>query len=391
MRDGKLVVGIIGCGAFAWAQDFQNFANNPHCISKYCCDLSLERAQAAAKQFNVPYPTDDMYKIINDPEVDLIKISTSHEAHLPIIEAAAAKGKHIFCEKPMALHEMEAMAIIRAVRRHKVKLCVDMNRRMAPSMQALRKAWLQQREQPRHQPWRFVELQRELLAEEKHSNFLMSIQDESSSYRPVHLDPFHGGGEILGETTHWLDLACWMYAPQRPVEVLAWGSPRLSHGINIKFEGGDSATIIFSCTGTFDYPKEAFQMTVNASLLCNNFFVENKYYGIPGAKDEVFPLQVDELPEVGAQGGFEAFLEKSKAQRENCDNLKHADKTLLVDKGHVNMLNGFVDAILQDKPAPCDELAGWSAVYLALLAIQSIELRQAMPVQVHKLEPCLHI
>ncbi|MFA6930722.1 MAG: Gfo/Idh/MocA family oxidoreductase [Lentisphaeria bacterium] len=389
MRNNKLVAGVIGCGAFAWSQDFLNLAANPHCVTKYCCDLSLERAQATAEKFNVPKATSHLEEILDDPEVDLIKISTSHEAHLPIIEAAAARGKHIFCEKPMALLENEALAIIRAVRKHKVKLCVDMNRRMSPSMHALQKAWQAQCRSPKHQPWRYIEKERPQLAEEKVTHFLMNIQDESSSYRTIHLDPFHGGGEILGETTHWLDLACWFFASQRPVEILAWGSPRLSHGINLKFEKGDSASIIFSCCGSFDFPKEMYQITSNGALFCNNFFVENKYYGIPDAKDEIFPLQFDGHPDIGNQGGLDGYLAKAEAQRRNCNNLKFAPAPLLVDKGHRNMLDTFVEAIRNDTPSPCDELAGWTAVYLALLAIQSIELRHALPVQVHKLEPCL--
>lgn len=389
MTKKQLTVGVIGCGAFAWSQDFKNFAANEKCTVKYCCDLSEERAKETAEKFNIPQYTTDYMDIINDPEVDLIKISTSHEVHLPIIQAAAAKGIHIFCEKPMALHEEEAMEIIRAVRQNNVKLCVDMNRRMAPSLHALKKAWLEQRSAPKHQPWRFVEMERETLPEEKAANFLMNIQDESSSYRIVHLDPKYGGGVVIGETTHWLDLACWLFDDQKPVEILAWGSPRLSHGINIKFSKGDTATIIFSCCGTFDYPKEMFQLTSDASLFCNNFFVENKYYGVPGKQDEKFPLQFDDFQDVGTQGGLEGYLEKIVEQRENCDNLKFAEKELFVDKGHKNMLDTFVDAILEDKASPCDEYAGWTSVYLALLAIKSIELGHSLKVQEHKLVPCL--
>jgi len=387
MRDGKLVAGVIGCGAFSWTQDFLNLNANPHCFCKYCCDVSEDRARATAEKFSIPAISTDFMALVNDPEVDLLKISTSHDAHWPIIAAAAEKGKHIFCEKPMALEETEAMSIIRAVRRNGIHFCVDMNRRMAPSMQALKLAWQEQCRQPRHQPWRFIEQERPQLAEEKLTHFLMNIQDESSSYRPIHLDPFHGGGEILGETTHWLDLACWFFAPQKPCEILALGSPRLSHGINLKFASGDSATIIFSCCGSFDYPKEAYQVTSNADLFCNNFFVENRYYGIPGAAAQVFPLQFDGYPAVGGAGGWDGYLAKAAAQREGCRNLKSASQPLVVDKGHRQMLDTFVDSILHNQPSPCDELAGWTAVYLALLAIKSIELRQAMPVLPHKLDP----
>ena len=65
----------------------------------------------------------------------------------------------------------------------------------------------------------------------------------------------HSGGEILKKPP-LADYCLLDVRAAETVEVLAWGSPRLSHGINIKFEGGDSATIIFSCTGTFDYPRK---------------------------------------------------------------------------------------------------------------------------------------
>jgi len=53
------------------------------------------------------------------------------------------------------------------------------------------------------------------------------------------------------------------------------------------------------------------------------------------------------------------------------------------------MLDSFVDAILNDTPSPCDELAGFNSTYLAKLAIQSIENRSVLPVPVEKLAPSI--
>ena len=122
MKDGKLIVGQIGCGAFAWGQDFPNFAANPHTEMKWACDISEEAAAKAAANFAIPNTTTKVKDVVNDPEVDLIKVCTSHEAHLPIIEAAAAKGKHIFCEKPMAMNQAEGINIVKAVKRLSVVL-----------------------------------------------------------------------------------------------------------------------------------------------------------------------------------------------------------------------------------------------------------------------------
>ncbi len=87
---------------------------------------------------------------MRDPDVDFIKIATSHEVHREIIEAAAAAGKHVFCEKPLAMKTNEALHIIRAVRRGGIKLCVDLNRLLAPSLEVLRRRWQEHLQNPRH-------------------------------------------------------------------------------------------------------------------------------------------------------------------------------------------------------------------------------------------------
>ena len=266
MKD-QLTVAQIGCGAFAAGQDLPNFHAHPRTRVKWCCDIDLDQARDLAEQFVVPHATADIREVVADPEVDLIKIATSHEAHLPIVEAAAENGKHIFCEKPMALEEREAFAIIRAVRRGPVKLCVDLNRRMSPALRTLRQRWQQHVADPRHQPWRYVEVERDPFPEEERTQLLIRIQDESYSYRLVHLDPLHGGGLVIGESVHWFDLACWFFAPQIPVEIQAWGSARFSHGVHLTFSGGDTATLVFHCGGTFDYPKELYEVTARGALL----------------------------------------------------------------------------------------------------------------------------
>ena len=389
MRDGKLIAGQIGCGAFAWGQDFPNFAAHPNTEMKWACDINEEAAKKAAANFAVPNATTKVEDVVNDPEVDLIKVCTSHDAHLPIIEMAAAKGKHIFCEKPMAMDEIEGVKIIKAVKKGGVKLCVDLNRRMSPSMHALRNRWMKHKKNPKHQPWRYVELERTQLPEEERTQLLIRIQDESSSYRVVHLDPLHGGGLIMGETVHWIDLACWFYYPQRPLELQAWGSTRLNHGIQITFSEGDTATIIFNTGGTFDYPKELYEVTHNGTLFRNLCFVENEYFGVPELDGETFKLQHDSNPEVGKEGGFHGFMAKSRERVANLANSKAGSDTLAVDKGHRAMLNGFVEAILNDTQSPCDEIAGLNSTYLARLALKSIETRAVLPVLVEKLVPSL--
>lgn len=389
MSEERLGVAQIGCGAFAEGADLPNFTNNPHTDVLWCCDISEQRAKEMATKFSVPNVTTDYLEAINDPAVGMIKIATTHEVHLPIIEAAAAAGKHIFCEKPMAMEEEEAYKIIRAVKHGGVKLCVGLNRRMAPSMQALRKAWQDHVENPKHQPWRYIEVEREELPEERQTQFLIRAQDESASYRMVHLDPLRGGGLIIGETVHWLDLACWFFAPQVPIRIQAWGSMRLSHGINLSFSGGDMATILFSCGGTFDFPKELYEVTSHRALFRNQFFVENNYFGVPGLDREVFPFVTDDGPVSGEDGGFSEYLRRYSELVRGRGDAKGAHAHLAIDKGHRAMADAFVDAVLNDLPSPCDEFAGLSSTYLAGLARKSVELGQSIAVPIDGIRPAM--
>ena len=385
MRDGKLVMGQIGCGGFAWGQDIPNLKGRGDVVVKYCCDAFAESAEKAAREFPGAVAETDFLKVLDDPEVDFVKVSTPHDMHKGIVLEAAGRGKHVFCEKPMAMTLEDCWEMVAAIRKGGIRFCVDLNRRMAPAMLALKARVLEQQRNERHSPWRYVETERAPLAEELQTHFLIRMQDESASYRLVHLDPMHGGGEILGETVHWMDLATWFFDGQRPVAVTAWGSTRLSHGVNLKFSGGDSATIVFDACGTFDYVKERYEVTSRSALFQSLFFTENRYYGTGEDEVETFPLQYDGYAAEVPGEGLEAYLRKNDIRRRG--GMKANYGALGVDKGHRAMLDGFVEAVKSGGATPCDEMAGMRAVLLSNLAIQAIRSRRAVAVPVDLYEP----
>ena len=264
-------------------------------------------------------------------------------------------------------------------------------RRAGPALVALKREWLKHKENPKHQSWRYIETPREKFIEEKATDFLVRVQDESSSYRLVHLDPFSGGGLIIGEAVHWIDLACWLFDNDRPVEVRAWGSARMRYGIHIAFQSGNAATITATPNGSFDYPKEMFEIACDGALFRNEFFVENQYYGRPGLEKEIFPLQRDACPETGKQGGLEGFLEKQRQRKKELSNASQGWSSLLTDHGYEAIFDGFIDSIINNTQTPCDEIAGYQATYLANLAMKSIEFNKPMPVSVDKWDYYVHI
>ena len=81
----------------------------------------------------------DSYEaILADPNVDAVVLATPHSQHAAQVIAAAAAGKHVFCEKPFALHTIEAEQAVAATRAAGVTLGLGYNRRFHPEMIKLR-------------------------------------------------------------------------------------------------------------------------------------------------------------------------------------------------------------------------------------------------------------
>jgi myo-inositol 2-dehydrogenase / D-chiro-inositol 1-dehydrogenase len=82
----------------------------------------------------------DVLSVVEDADVDAILICTPTPTHVPLIEAAAARGKHVFCEKPLDLDLERAKSAVVAAERAGVRLQVGFNRRFDPSFRRVRDA-----------------------------------------------------------------------------------------------------------------------------------------------------------------------------------------------------------------------------------------------------------
>jgi predicted dehydrogenase len=93
--------------------------------------------QAFAKEQNLKL-ADGFEAVLKDPQVDAVVLATPHSLHAAQVAAAAKAGKHVFCEKPFALHKKDAEAAVDAVRKAGVTLGLGYNRRFHPEMTNLR-------------------------------------------------------------------------------------------------------------------------------------------------------------------------------------------------------------------------------------------------------------
>ncbi|HMS55177.1 MAG TPA: Gfo/Idh/MocA family oxidoreductase [Fimbriimonadaceae bacterium] len=105
----KLKVGIVGSGGIAVGCHMPGYASMPDlCEIVSVCDVNEEAAKAAAEKFSVGSVTTSYHDVLNNPEIDAVSITTPNALHFqPTVDALRA-GKHVLCEKPLAMNASEA-------------------------------------------------------------------------------------------------------------------------------------------------------------------------------------------------------------------------------------------------------------------------------------------
>ncbi|WP_218186711.1 Gfo/Idh/MocA family protein [Pseudomonas sp. Pf153] len=106
---------------------------------KVIVDIDEELARDAAKQYGFAEYTTDWRDVINRPDVDIVDICTPNDTHAEIAIAAALAGKHVMCEKPMAMTVADAEKMQEAAQKTGVVTMVSYNYRHTPAIQMAKK------------------------------------------------------------------------------------------------------------------------------------------------------------------------------------------------------------------------------------------------------------
>src|SRR5690606_39792214 len=125
---GLIGTGFMGkCHALAYRAAKAVFGDVPAPRLELLCEMPADKAKAMAEQFGFARATDDWRALISDPAVDIVCVTTPNKLHAEIAIAALEAGKHVHCEKPMALTLAEAEAMARAAVIAKGKTIVGYN------------------------------------------------------------------------------------------------------------------------------------------------------------------------------------------------------------------------------------------------------------------------
>ena len=134
-------IGIIGCGNIAKGKHMPTLAKMEGVELVAFCDIVEEKAQKAAEKFGVPNaPTFVDYKdLLAMEEIEVVHICTPNLTHREITVAALEAGKHVMCEKPMAVTAADAKAMLDAAKRTGKKLTIGYQNRFREDSMFMKK------------------------------------------------------------------------------------------------------------------------------------------------------------------------------------------------------------------------------------------------------------
>lgn len=189
----KLKIAIVGCGNVS-KRHFEAAFQNENSVLIACCDIVPERANALAEKYNIKpfYSFDEM---MNESDFDVLHICTPHYLHAEMAIKAMSLGKHVFCEKPLAIHYEDALKMCECAKQNNVYLAACFQNRYNLSSVYLKD---------------LVKSEKLGKIEAVKANVTWDRDEEYYS------DDWHGtlekegGGVIINQCIHTLDLIQWL-------------------------------------------------------------------------------------------------------------------------------------------------------------------------------------
>ncbi|SDE56149.1 Predicted dehydrogenase [Paenibacillus sp. UNCCL117] len=200
----KIRIGIIGLGGIGTSKHLPSLAKLPQVEVAAFCDLVEEKAAKAAKEYGTADAKvyTDYRRLLEDSSLDVVHVCTPNSSHAEITVAALEAGKHVMCEKPMAISSADAERMLDASRRTGKKLTIGYQNRFRPDSLYLK------------QLCEIGELG------DIYFGRALALRRRAVPTWGVFLDKeLQGGGPLIDIGTHALDLTLWMMDNYKPVSV----------------------------------------------------------------------------------------------------------------------------------------------------------------------------
>jgi len=292
------VIGLIGAGNFT-GQVLLPALQKTNARLKVIASSGGVTGTHLGKKFGFEESTTDVERIFADSEINTVFVTTRHNSHASFVLKALESGNHVFVEKPLCLDKEDLHKIIntyKTVKTHQpeIKLMVGFNRRFSPHV---------------------VKIKEILKTVDEPKSIIMTVNAGMLPIDHWTQDAEVGGGRILGESCHYIDLI--RFLTETKIETCNITSlnnqTKDTATINILFEDGSIGSIHYFSNGSKKFPKERLEIFCSGKILqLNNFKILRGF-------------------------GWKKF-KKLKLWKQ--------------DKGHYNEIQAFVESIIQGKPNP---------------------------------------
>jgi polar amino acid transport system substrate-binding protein len=245
---GKLGVGFVGAGNFARAVLLPRFARASGAAMVGVSTATGLNAKATAEKFGFGYCTTDTAALLADGSIDAVVIATRHASHAGFAAQALRAGKAVFVEKPLALDEEGLARVLEAQAESGRLLTVGFNRRFSPLAVEMKEAFTA-------------------------GPLAVTYRVNAGAIPPeswVH-DPEDGGGRIIGEVCHFLDLVQFL-TDDEPVEVFVYGLGGPTAALHdtvtiaVRLRGGSVASVNYFAVGDKSFAKERVEVLGGGTL-----------------------------------------------------------------------------------------------------------------------------
>ena len=254
---------FIGAGNYAGKTLIPAFKKQKANLRTIASEKGLSGA-LKGKKFGFQKITSDPDEIFNDNKTDAVIISTRHNSHAELLINAIKNGKHVFIEKPLAI-TIEELDNIRAVINNNPKsiLMVGFNRRFSPLVQKIKKI-IGNPQEP--------------------MSIIMTINAGSIPMSHWIQDPEIGGGRIIGEVCHFIDLIRYLTGSKiLSFNKVFMNSPsKDTISIQLSFENGSIGNINYLANGNNSISKERLEIFRSGQIIQLDNFKKLNAYGIKG-------------------------------------------------------------------------------------------------------------
>ena len=301
--EGSIGVGLVGGGSFARGTIVPGMKGDGRYAFKALATTGGASTGQTAANAEFSYVTSDYSRLLEDPEIDLVVVSTGHSSHARITVEALEAGKSVYCEKPLCLTLDELEAVEDAYRKSDAHLFCGMNRRHAPCIAQVK--------------------------EELHTDEAPAVYDYIVNAGEIPADHWTqdaevGGGRIIGEACHMVDVIQSLDGSAiDSLEMTFADSPahpcKDNALVTMRMASGAIASIVYTSAGSKKYPKEQLRVFGAGNVYEMNNYVSLTRYsnarksspklrqdkGFASEYDFMFKVLIGEIENKAIEDAFE--------------------------------------------------------------------------------------